>query len=419
MTGMRYLGKTLWAVGLIIVMQLLKPAFDMVYARAGIFNHNLLSCIQVAILLWLFISIVTELLHRKKNGPVKIARKNLLILFLLLAIPEVVATYWLHHPSQIPSFLLPTFRDYYGGAQRNIIQFNPACSVYDSSLFYTLKPSARFVYKNYEFADSFYTNKKGLRDDDNSLLAPGVICIGDSYAMGWGVKQKETFPELLERMSGDKILNAAISSYGTARELKNLYRLDTSALRCLIIQHSRNDATENADFVNEHFSLKLSSKETYYKTANMHYWNKLWFPGKHFITMGKMYVAEKIPTGFTRKEKTDTEQPSVTVPESARHFADILLHSAINFKKVKVIVTDVNEENAPDSFLAEVSSLITNSPYKEYFNNHLIIVPVADLFQAKDYYILDRHLRASGHQKIADRLYPYLVPAKYTHESQE
>jgi len=319
----------------------------------------------------------------------------------------------LHHPSRIPSFLVPVFRHYYDGAQRNIIQFNPACSVYDSSLFYTLKPSSAFVFDNYEFADSFYTNKMGLRDDDSSLSKPGIICLGDSYAMGWGVKQNETFPQLLESMSGEKVLNAAISSYGTARELKNLYRLDTSALRYIIIQHSRNDATENADFVKEDFTLKLSSKETYYSTANMHYWNKLWFPGKHFITTAKMYIAEKIPLLFKQKEEADPGYSSVPVHESALHFTEILLHSAIDFKKVRVIVTDINEKEAPDNdFLNEVSALIISSPYKEHFNGHLTIVPVTDLFRAEDYYILDQHLRASGHQKIASRLKGYLTTAK-------
>ena len=50
--------------------------------------------------------------------------------------------------------------------------------------------------------------------------------LGDSYAMGWGVEQGESFPEILEAATGLRVLNAGVPSYGTPRELLMLERLD-------------------------------------------------------------------------------------------------------------------------------------------------------------------------------------------------
>ena len=412
---MRHLRKTLWAIGLIVVMQLLKIVFDRTSPQLSIFYHNLFTCIQVAILLWLIISISLELVTRK-DSPGKLAVKTGLILLSIFAIPEMLITYWLYHPAKIPSFLTSTFRDYYNGIQRNVIQLNPDCSVYDSNLLYTLKPSSSFVFKNYEFADTFNTNRMGLRDDDSSLSKPGIICLGDSHAMGWGVRQEEAFPQLLEKMTGERVLNAAISSYGTARELKNLYRLDTSALHYIIIQYCNNDETENADFVKNNFSLQLSSKEIYTAISNLHYWNKLWFPGKHFITMTKMFVSGKVKSVSDRKENIENSEnshPGISLHESAFNFIEMLLHSPINFKKVKVLVTEINErESMNNNFLNEIASLATAPVYKEHFNNHLITMPMADILGKDDYYILDSHLRSSGHQKIAARISDYIKQNK-------
>ena len=85
------------------------------------------------------------------------------------------------------------------------------------------------------------------------------------------------------------------------------------------------------------------------------------------------------------------------------------MRSPINFKKVKVIVADLSErERLNDDFINQVKLLMDKPPYKAHFNDHLILVPVADLLSSSDYYILDTHFRASGHRKIAERLTGYI-----------
>jgi len=53
---------------------------------------------------------------------------------------------------------------------------------------------------------------------------------------------------VLGGLTGLRTLNAGISSYATAREIALLDRLDTSRLKCHVIQYAHNDLEENASF---------------------------------------------------------------------------------------------------------------------------------------------------------------------------
>lgn len=86
-----------------------------------------------------------------------------------------------------------------------------------------------------------------------------------------------------------------------------------------------------------------------------------------------------------------------------------MFRSAINFKNIKVLVVDLDEkESMNNDFLDEVNRLMMLPGYAAHFNNNLITVPVAELLTDADYYILDPHIRPSGHKKIAERLSTYL-----------
>jgi hypothetical protein len=405
---MSYLRKTLLCFGFIFLISLIKKIVFNYLPEEVVFINNFLSVVQIAILIWTILILTSEL-----TGYLKSMRKKLLIFFLILAIPEIVITYWLYHPAQIPSIFVPVFRHHYLTGEENIIQFNPNCSQYNNNLFYILKPSARFSFNGFEYSDSFYTNKLGLRDDEISLSKPEIICLGDSYTMGWGVKQNETFAKVLEKLSNKKVLNAGISSYGTARELKNLYNFDTSNLKYLIIQYGRNDFTENEQFVKANYSLTISPENKYKSAVNVVYWSQLWFPGKHSVSITRSYLNGKISNFLTLKKDKQIDSSKFTLNQSAKYFADILLHSAIDFSKTKVIVMDISiKELMNNDFLNELKVLIDSSYYNEHFNNNLILVSIADLLDSKDFYILDEHIRASGHQKIAERLNKYIIIEK-------
>jgi hypothetical protein len=307
----------------------------------------------------------------------------------------------------LPSFLIDAFDYYYNTYDRNIIQFDSNSSVYDPKLFYTLKPNARFNYSNAEFDNPFATNSMGVRDDENSLNKPPVICLGDSYGMGWGVDQDSTYAQQLERLSGKKVLNAAISSYGTAREIINLGRLDTSGLTHLIIQYYENDFEENTEYLKNHKVLPISSREEYEKTVRSERYNSIYYPGKYFLNISQIFIKQsvnKVVPVFAFKKSGFG--PDVTDLMHARLFLDVFGQAPVNFSKVKTIVVYPGKYmDKIHRFETLIDSLLQVSPYKERFGNNVRILKVSELLQPSDYYVLDVHLRDVGHRKIAQALW--------------
>lgn len=405
---MRYLRITLWGIGLIIVLELLKKLLDNALPVSIVFHHNLLASLQAVLLFWTFCALLLCLLMRKRTLK-KIALVAGSICAGVIAIGEITCSYWLHHPGSIPAKALSACIFYYHNVQRNVVQYNPAYAEYDSSLFYRLRPSSAFLFTNYEFADTFHVNSKGLRDDEMSLNKPEVIVVGDSYAMGWSVQQSETFAQQLEKISGKKVLNAGMSSYAQARELKSLYSLDTTNLRYIVIQYCRNDEYENDEFVKNNFKLDITPEKVYDSLTAIHYWSKTYFPGKHFLTISKLGVYMKLAS--LKKAPAVVDSSAQTLRRAAHNFLDILTHSKINFAKTKVLMFDMNEKSILDNrFIDLVKELATNdSSYSRHLQQHFSVMPVADILTNEDFNILDfDHIKPSGHRKIAERLRQYL-----------
>ena len=411
---MWHLYKTSATIGAIIVIELLQIISEAIWVYKPL--HAFFTSLQFALLLWLAVSLVFDLTVFRKQSASQSVRKTTLVVFILLVICELFTTFLLHHPRYIPKPALTLFQGYYDIFDRNIIQFNQNSGSYDSVLFYTLAPGKKFEFNNLEFNSDYSTNTKGLRDDEWSLQEPDIIVLGDSYAMGWGVQQNETFAEQLQVMTGKKVLNAAVSSYGTARELKNLYRLDTSQLQYLIIQYCRNDSPENKQFL-ENNQLPISPRIAYETAVQFEYWSKQYFPGKHFTTIAKWYLKNSFNAiglhmfpKFARSEAS----AQITVAEEARNFLDILYKSPLNFDKLKVLVLDINDRaTLNDRFVEEADSLKHEIRYGQRFKTNLVFVPVSKIFNKEDYYVLDPHLRPSGHQKIALLLRRYLTSESF------
>src|SRR5215831_11818654 len=204
-----------------------------------------------------------------------IGRGLLYIAFNLLvagAIIEIIFVAMLHAPRLTAASPAPVRRlvqQVYRHFNRALIQFNPQCARYDPDVTYTLKPGG-CTFGNLEFENKYDVNHLGLRDSADDLVAPDVIVIGDSHAMGWGVDQNQSFPRVLGQKTGLKVLNAAVSSYATVREMRMLDRLDASHMKVLVIQYADNDQPENRAFRDEHNQLTITSRQQY-ETIVDHY----------------------------------------------------------------------------------------------------------------------------------------------------
>src|SRR5262249_40265367 len=145
---------------------------------------------------------------------------------------------------------------------RKTIQMDTTCARYDSGLFYTLRPG-QCEFSNVEFTIPLSVNSLGVRDDEADLEGPSVIFLGDSFTMGWGIEQDSTFASRIGRELGIKSLNAGISSYGTARELKLLSRLDLSNVKAIFLQYHESDLEENKSYAENSDRLKIGSDSVY------------------------------------------------------------------------------------------------------------------------------------------------------------
>jgi hypothetical protein len=397
---MRLLKISLIAIGLLVLLKIVEIMVGKLSPFSPMFHQNLFNSLQLVVLAWLFLSLILLLIMKKRPAAAqKIA--TLSILFLALVF-ELLFGYWLQHPSRIPSFLMPAFKQYYTANYRRIIQVESNCSEFDQQFFYRLRPNVKCNFSNIEFSTLIETNSLGLRDDEVSLSSPDVICLGDSYAMGWGVQQHESFPQRLERLSGLKVLNAGMSSFGTVRELRKLQTLDTANCKWIVLQYCNNDVEETKPFVDNNFSLNTSSKGSYDSLVRRYEWNRVYYPGKTFLTVDN-FLIRGIVKGMLKKDSmTQVGNVKVSMNESVRLFAETLANFNIPLENRRLIVLYVNTYDYPDErFTNGLQQLLQSAAYKDKFENKIFLLNTSNLLNKSDQYELDDHYKASAHEKIA------------------
>lgn len=323
---------------------------------------------------------------------------GLLSLLVALGLVEGLFGLLLQHPAllrRLPANLRTNLRNYYLVYDRGLIQADPACARYDSGLFYTLRPG-RCRFQNREFDVELRVNSQGLRDDESALTAPELIVLGDSFAMGWGVAQEEAFPQRIAALSGLKVLNAGVSSYGTAREVKLLERLDTSRLRFLLVQYDENDYWENQTLERNQGVLPIRSEDAFAHTVKRAAALRRYYPGKHTF---------EIVRGLLRPHASVLDSPLPPAEQEARQFLHALASSTVLQRQdVAVLAFELNpaglpDEGFPSALAAELAKERLPRPLQR-----LHIVNLMPLLAPEHYFDLDDHLRASGHEIVAREL---------------
>jgi lysophospholipase L1-like esterase len=314
---------------------------------------------------------------------------------------EIVIASLLHAPRVVgasPEPMRRSIQQVYRHFNRSLIQFDPQCARYDAGLAYTLKPG-RCTFGNIEFENVYRISEPGVRDDPASLDAPEVIVLGDSHAMGWGVDQEQALPQVLARKLGRKVLNAAVSSYGTAREMLMLKRLNTSKLRVLVVQYSDNDLPENRTFRLESNQLPIMSEQQY-QTIVSHYGSqRTYYPGKYVYRLLMKILRLEEP------EPDQVAMESARPEQEAQLFLWAVEHaSGVRLDDVQIVVFEINEQTATARpFIAAVDKERLRRG-RAPFINRVIAVDVAPHLTRDDFYRLDDHMNASGHEKVAAML---------------
>ena len=251
-------------------------------------------------------------------------------------------------------------------------------------------------------------NSQGLRDDEVSLDSPEIIVLGDSHAMGWGVQQHEAFPQLLEQASGLKVLNAGIPSYGTARELGLLKRLDTRRLRYLVIQYCDNDDEENSQYLNKGGKQVAMSREHYEQEGAEYRALMAYQPLKYWLfsidevrfLLGKWWQRQN---GIVDDKPVPFEEATA----AARRFLRVLDQSTLPLPAgIKVIVLNTNGvgKEAWPFIPALKSRLQQSNDITSGMAQAITAIDIPELASKQYYFRLDDHMNAMGHAQVAKQL---------------
>jgi hypothetical protein len=238
--------------------------------------------------------------------------------------------------------------------------------------------------------------------------------------MGWGVAQNETFAQIVEARSGLKVLNAAVSSYGTAREVMSLQRLDTSRLRFLVIQYCDNDFDENAAFYESNNQLKTMSFAQYSELSRaQEKLTRYYFAAtlKRMIDAGVNRIQKQIDNwteSVSRRSDIHSETPPIKDAETetrlnaAELFLNVLNHSAVNLEGVHILAFDLSRNGRNGhGFFDLMQASLASQPY----NSSALAIEVIDtarLLGPQHYYRLDGHTNAEGHRVMAEAVLQWM-----------
>ena len=316
------------------------------------------------------------------------------LLFLLVRNPEILKKC----PQRIGNMI-----GYIYARERPLIQFDPACARYDAALGYTLKPGS-CSFGGREFMNRYDVNSLGVRDDEEALLHPEIIVAGDSFAMGWGMSHEETFAAQLQKKTGRKLLNATVSSYGTAREMMILHNVPTDHLKYLIIQYCGNDLEENQEFYVHLNRLPIMTALQYEELQAVCQDSQRYFFGKYlWVKIVKRWEEREQKRSRTIAPKIDKDELDL--------FLNAVENSGLDLKNVTIIAFIMNGRDPADNkdFPAGLKKKLATGNYPSYLKN-MIVLDFSDKLLKEHYYVLDDHLNAGGHKVIADVLAKFVEP---------
>lgn len=294
--------------------------------------------------------------------------------------------------------LKPWFQPVKGvaGEIRSMIQFQDETATYDKELFYTLKPGeSRF--KSYEFDTEIKVNNLGVRDTEENFKDPEVVFLGDSFTMGWGVENEESYARVFADGTGLKVLNTGISSYGTAREYRMLDRIGVDSLKLIIIQYHDTDLEEN-NFYLKNGRLGSRTQADFDSQVADNKKNRSYFPFQYL----KTYLLNRVKNIKMGQQV----EPAVKgwggvfakFPEFTPEFFEIVAKIQ-EIKDVPVLVTFIGSFYTDPNVIKEFEKYATDNGIK---NVHFL--NMGDKLDHKNYFFLDDHINASGHKIVGGEL---------------
>jgi hypothetical protein len=331
---------------------------------------------------------------------------NVFLIFLFLGILELFFLVTLKYPAVhqvLPDIFAKIARRIYFHYDMNSIQYFPECARYDPYLGYTLKPG-KCGFSNPEFTTAYSINSLGVRDTEEALNSPQAVVLGDSYAMGWGVEQNETFAKIIEAGTGLSVLNASVASYGTAREMMLLKKVKRDRLKYLMIQYCNNDYEENLSFLNNGNKLTTMSRERYAELVKQNREIGEYYPGKYLWCAAKI-INSNFNYLFKIRDYGQVEaNPDKPKKGEADAFIDVILNSGIDLSGVQLLVFKAETGPSEINFLISLREKVSTGKYPPFIRNMIIVDATNYLNDERDHFLLDGHYNQRGHRRVAEMI---------------
>src|SRR5262249_45937748 len=190
-----------------------------------------------------------------------------------------------------------------------------------------------------------------------------------------------------------RTLNTGVSSYGTARELLGLKRVDLSQARYLIIQYSDDDFGENRAFVASGGRLKVRNQRDYESIVSRHLNTARYYPGKYIRLFLPMIRDRNVDVPGSRDLQAEVEA-----------FLGTLLLSPVRLNNLQIVVFEM-EPHPPwtSGFLARLAAEAATDRYPSSIR-WIKVVDLASHLSPDSFFFYDDHLTATGHRNVADAL---------------
>lgn len=324
---------------------------------------------------------------------------------LVLCLAEAGMLFLLTHPGVLRRMgrkLQNSMAYLYVQGERKVMPFVKGCGRYSPEFGYTLNPG-NFVFAEREFTNTYFINSLGVRDSEEALKEPEIIVLGDSYALGWGVDQHESFAARVGRQTGLKVLNTAIPSFGTAREMVMLRRIDRSRLKWIILQYCGDDYDENLKYHGNGNRPQLMREETFHGLVARHSRPKNYFFGKFLW----MKIQKRINEWKASTRKTES-CPSMSEVDAFLH---VLKQNEDILTGVPLVVFEMNGINQTNTFTTVLKTKILQDDQPLFIRN-MRVIDMSQYLVDVHFYILDGHLTAEGHCIVADVLCRALTSGK-------
>jgi len=336
---------------------------------------------------------------------------NIFMIIILLSLLELFLFITLKYPAVhkiLPDIMTKISRRVYFNYDMNSAQYLPECARFDPHLGYTLKPG-KCVFSDYEFSTKYTINSLGVRDIEEALNFPQIVVVGDSYAMGWGVEQDETFAKIIEAKTGRTVLNCSCSSYGTAREMMLLKRVKRDRMKYLIIQYCNNDYEENLSFLNSGNKLITMSREQYQEYVKRNRDMKKYYPGKYLWSTAKV-ISSNFNYLFKIRDYQKVEENRYKLEkDEVEAFLDVILNCGLDFSGVQLMVFKANSFDPRDSrFVNSLREKISSGQYPPFIKKMIIMDAGKYLNERTDIFLLNGHYNQRGNQVIADMIIQHM-----------